>query len=230
MRRFWSEVAVAPDGDGHAIHLDNRPLRTPARAPLLLPTAALAQAIAAEWAEAADQFDPRAMPLTGLANAAIDLVAADTQAFADRLASYAESDLLCYRAAWPAALVARQQQGWEPLLTAIEQRLDSRFHRATGIVHIAQPAPSLGRVRQMLGSYSAFRLAALDPVITISGSALLGLALTERLARPETLFAAATLDEQWQEEQWGEDTEAAAARADRRAQFMAAACFLELAG
>lgn len=221
---------VAADANGHAIHLDNRPLKTPARAPLLLPTGALAQAIAAEWAATKAEIDPRAMPLTGLANAAIDLASADRAGFAARLATYAESDLLCYRAEYPQPLVARQQRGWEPMLCAIEQRLDSRFHRVTGIIHLAQPEPSLLRVRQLFNSYSPFRLAALDPIVTISGSALLGLALAERLAVPEAAFAAATLDESWQTEQWGADAEAVAARETRRAQFLAAAHFLQLAG
>ncbi len=230
VKRFWTAVTVAPDGDFHAIHLDGRPLRTPARAPLRLPSAALAHAIAAEWETTGHEINPRAMPFTGLANAAIDLAAEDRAGFAARLASYAESDLLCYRADWPQPLIERQSQQWEPLLLAVEQRLDSHFHRTTGIVHVAQPEGSLQRVQQLLASYSPFRLAALDPIVTIAGSAVVGLALAEGLASAEQLFAAATLDERWQEEQWGADAEATASRESRQAQFMAAARFLELAG
>ena len=230
MKRFWQAAAIAPEADGYGVLLDSRWVRTPGRALLVLPTAALAEAIADEWRMVEGEIDPGAMPLTGIANAAIDMVRPDPGAFAERLAAYAQSDLLCYRAGHPEALAERQALIWEPLLEAAERQVEGRFHRAEGIMHVPQPGESLERVRTRFGGYGPFRLAALDPIVTIAGSALLGLLLAEGLAEADDVFAASLLDELWQEEHWGADPEALETRNGRRALFDAAARFLQLAG
>ena len=223
MKRFYTVVAVLAGADGWTVALDGKPVRTPARAPLLLPTAALAAAVAAEWSAQGEVIDPRTMPLTGLSNAAIDHVAPDTASFAAGLARFAESELLCYRAEEPPALVARQAAVWDPLLDWARGRYDIGFTVATGILHRPQPAAMLARLRAAYDGLDTFRLAALDPVVTICGSAVIGLAVAERRLGPAEAWAAGQLDEIWQAEQWGEDPLAAASRIERQAALANAA-------
>jgi chaperone required for assembly of F1-ATPase len=230
LKRFWSAATVETVDGGHGVRLDGRPVRTPAGRPLLLPSAALAQAVAGEWAEVGERLDPRAMPLTGLANAAIDLVPQDRQAFVAGLAAYAASDLTCYRAEAPQPLVARQVAAWEPVLKAVEAHHGLLFRRAAGVVHVAQPDATLARVAEVLTALVDWRLAPLQPLVTLSGSLILGLAVLDGLAAADAAFEAAVVDERWQAEQWGEDAEAAATLAGRAAQFRAAARFLALVG
>ncbi|MFQ3596172.1 MAG: ATP12 family protein [Sphingomonadaceae bacterium] len=229
MKRFWRTAAASPQGPDYAILLDGRPVRTPKGRPLLLPTRALAQAVAAEWQEVGAQVDPRAMPATGIANAAIDLVAPDVSRFAADLASYAASDLTCYRADHPPALVARQVAAWEPVLKALEERHGLLFRRTVGVVPVAQPPATLARVVALLEAMSPFSLAALQPIVSLSGSLVLALALRDGVLTAEDCFAAGALDADWQAEQWGVDAEAAAQRAARRHLFLEAARFLALA-
>ena len=224
MRRFYKEVAIV---DG-AILLDGRPVKTPARASLALPTPALAEAVAQEWRMQGEEIDPRTMPLTGLSNAAIDRVAPDPEAFARPLAAYAESDLLCYRADAPAELVARQAEAWDPLLGWARARFDITFTITTGIVHAPQPPAMIARLRAALLAYDAFGLAALSPLITIGGSLVTALALAEDEIDADMAFDLTHLDELWQARRWGEDKLALEARASRRRDFMAAAELLDL--
>lgn len=230
MRRFWREVTTAPAEGGHGVLLDGRPVRTPKRAALVVPSPALATAIAAEWAGAGETVTPADMPLTGLANAALDLVAPDPAGFAAGLAAYGASDLTCYRAEGPADLVGRQVAAWEPALKAVEQAHGLVFRRTTGIVHVDQPAGTLARLETLLSARGPFRLAGLSPLVTLSGSVVLALAVADGLLEAGPAFAAAELDSLWQAERWGEDAEAAAARANRQAAFVAAARFLALLG
>lgn len=225
MKRFWRDVAVTGDG---GIALDGKPVRTPRRAPLALPTPALAEAIADEWRAVAEAIDPRAMPLTGLANAAIDVIGADPAGFAATLAAYGESDLLCYRAESPSELVARQAAAWDPLLDWAARRYDIGFALASGVVHRPQPAPTTSRLGGAVAARTRFELAALSPVVTTSGSLVIGLALAEGAADAEALWQAATIDEDWQAEHWGEDELATAARHARRADFDAGARLIAL--
>jgi len=225
MKRFYKEVGIA---DG-AIQLDGRPVRTPARALLALPTAALADSVAAEWQAQGDSIDPRTMPLTGLSNAAIDRVAPDKAAFARPLAAYAETDLLSYRATDPPELVARQAEAWDPLLDWASRRYDVHFTVTGGIVHVAQPPATVARLGDALGTLDVFSLAAMSPLVTISGSLVAALAVLEGEIDAETAFAVTHLDELWQAEQWGEDILATQAREARRADFLAAARFAALA-
>jgi chaperone required for assembly of F1-ATPase len=225
VRRFYTAASV---GEGRRILLDGKAVKTPGRQDLALPTDALAEAVADEWNAQGEQIDPRAMALTGLANAAIDRVAPDPEAFAKGLAAYGESDLLCYRAEGPAPLVARQAAGWDPILAWARQRYDVVCALASGITHVPQPAETVARLHAAVAARDQFALAGLSPLVTISGSLLIALALAEGAITLDTAWAAATLDEQWQAENWGEDAEAAAALANRRRDFEAAARLLAL--
>jgi len=228
VKRFWKEVSVEPIDGGFTIALDGRRVKTPARAELVVPARALADAIAEEWRTVEGEIDPRAMPLTGLANAAIDRIAPDKEAFARGLAAYGESDLLCYRADRPPRLVERQATLWDPILAWCRRRYDADFEVASGIVHRPQPKATVDRLAHAVLARSPFDLAALSPLVTISGSLVIALALVEDGIDLDTAWAAASLEEQWQAEQWGEDAEAARALAARRAEFEAAYRFLTL--
>jgi chaperone required for assembly of F1-ATPase len=225
MKRFYKEVTTT---DAGGILLDGRPVKTPARAPLALPNPHLAAAVAAEWMAQGEDIRPQDMPLTGLANAAIDRVAPEQAAFAAGLAQYGETELLCYRADGPPDLVARQAQRWDPLLDWAGDRFGVSFTRVTGIMHQPQPLATVLRLGDAVAQTDPFRLAALSPLVTISGSLVIGLALLEEAVLPEDAFDIAHLDELWQAEQWGEDDLALAARAARRRDFLAACHFLEL--
>lgn len=228
MKRFWKDARSVGDGSSWGIELDGRPLRTPARTILRVPHARLAAAIAGEWAASGETVNPRAMPLTGLANAAIDRVTPDPAAFAASLSKYGEADLFCYRAEGPRLLVQWQEDEWDPLLAWARQRFDVHFAITSGVTHVPQPTQTVARLGQAVAALDPFRLAGLSPVVTIGGSLVAGLALAEGAAAAEELWRAVSLDERWQIEQWGEDAEAVAALANRRADFEAAAAFLGL--
>lgn len=228
MKRFWKTVTTASTEGGWEIALDGRPVKTPARVPLSVPSRKLVDAIAEEWATCGEDFDPRDMPLTGLANAAIDRVAPDPAAFAATLAAYGETDLTCYRAAEPEELVARQAAEWDPLLDWARRRYDVHFELATGIMHRPQPPATVERLAAAVHAIDPFRLAGLSPLVTISGSLVAGLAVLHDALDVETAFAATHLDELWQIERWGEDQLATDAREIRKRDFLAAARFVRL--
>ena len=228
MKRFYAAAAAVPEGDGWRIELDGRPVRTPKRAPLTLPTAALAAAVAAEWDAQGDTVAPATMPMTGLANAAIDIVLPDPQAFAAGLAAYAESDLVCYRAEAPADLAARQAAAWDPFVAFARTRYDAALRVTDGIAHVTQEAAAVERLAAAIRGLDAYRLAAMQPLVTIAGSLVVALALAEGAVDAETAFAAGHLDELYQAGKWGDDAEALAALAARRAAFDAAVRFLSL--
>lgn len=230
MKRFWSEVAVTKEEAGWGIALDGRPVRTPARAPLVVPDEALADAIAGEWREAGDEIDPRAMPLTGLANAAIDRVAPDRAGFAAGLARYAEADLACYRAEGPRELVVRQEASWDALLGWARRRFDVDFATTSGLVHVAQPPATVERLARAVAALDAFHLAGLAPLVTLGGSLLAAMAVLEGAMTPADAWDAVSIDEHWQAEQWGGDAEAEAMLGNKRRDFLAAARFLALLG
>jgi chaperone required for assembly of F1-ATPase len=227
MKRFWKNVSVDAE---RVVRLDDRPVRTPGRVPLALPTMALAEAVAGEWRDVEETVDPRAMPLTGLANAAIDRIGADPAPFAAGLARYAESDLLCYRADSPPELVARQDAVWNPLLDWARDRYDVHFTLVTGIMHQPQPPATVERLAQAVAALDPFRLAALSPVVTITGSLVLALALLEGAEEADTIWTAAHVDEDFQAEIWGEDYLAVEAREAKRREFDAAVKFLKALG
>ena len=228
MKRFWKEAAVVQAGERWAIELDGRPVRTPLREALQVPARALADAIAAEWNAVEDDIDPRAMPMTGLANAAIDRVAANRAAFAANLAKYAEADLACYRADTPPALVERQAGEWDALLGWARRRFDVDFAVTTGITHVEQPAATVERLAHAVAALDDVRLAGLSPMVTAGGSLIAALAVAEGAWDADKAWAAVTVDDEWQRERWGSDAEAEAALEGRRADFLAGARFIGL--
>jgi len=228
MKRFWKDVEVEPADGGWSIMLDKRLVKTPARAPLVVPSQTLAHAIAGEWRDVADTVDPRAMPLTGIANAAIDRVRPDPRLFAGGLARYAEGDLACYRAQWPPELVERQAASWDNLLSWARRRYDVDFSTTSGLMHVPQPRPTIERLAHAVAALDPFRLAGLSPPVTIGGSLVAGLAVLEKAITPEEAWEAVSIDDRWQLEQWGDDNEAVQALDNRRRDFLAAASFLEL--
>jgi chaperone required for assembly of F1-ATPase len=228
VKRFWKDVSAVREGAGWGIELDGRPVRTPARAAMVVPTQALAEAIAAEWQGVADQIDPRAMPLTGIANAAIDRIAPERQVFAEGLARYAEADLACYRAEGPRPLLELQVQEWDKLLAWARRRYDVDFATTSGLVHVDQPPATVERLSHAVAALDPFRLAGLSPLVTIGGSLVAALAVLEKAISPDEAWRAVSIDERWQLEQWGGDSDAEAALEKRRRDFVAAARFLEL--
>lgn len=228
MKRFWEKVAAEQEDGGWAIRLDGRPVKTPARKALLVPTQALADAIADEWRSVEGEIDPRAMPLTGIANAATDRVAPERQAFAQGLARYADADLACYRAEGPQELVARQEEHWDKLLGWSRRRYDVDFCTTSGLMHVAQPAATVERLGHAVAALDPFRLAGLSPLVTIGGSLIAALAVLEKAIAADAAWDAVSVDERWQLEQWGADAEAEAALENRRRDFLAAARFLDL--
>jgi len=228
VKRFWTSAAAVGTDGGFAVELDGRRVRTPARAEVVVPTRAVADAIAAEWNECGEKVDPRAMPLTGLANAAIDRVAPDKDAFAAGLAKYAETDLTCYRAEGPQTLVARQGESWDALLGWARRRYDVDFATCSGVMHIAQPEETVRKLGHAVASLDAFQLAGISPLVTIGGSLVAALAVLEKMMPATEAWEAVSLDDRWQMEQWGADAEAEAALDARRRDFLAGARFLEL--
>lgn len=227
-RRFWTRVAVAPEAGGVGVLLDDRPLRTPAQAPLVAPTRAFAEAVAAEWRAVEGELRPEALPFTRAANVAIDRVAPARSAVAGQIAAYGGSDLLCYRATEPEGLRRRQAAGWDPPLAWAAAALGAPLRLAEGVVHRPQPPASLAALRAALEAEDAFTLTALHEIAAVTGSVVLALGVARGTWSAEAAWRLARIDETWQAEQWGEDAEAAAAAARLRADLMRAARMLEM--
>lgn len=228
MKRFWKDVAIVPQDGGWGIALDGRPMRTPHRAPLAVASTALAEAIAAEWRAQGETIDPRAMPMTSLANAAIDLAAPDPAAFAEPIAAYAATDLFCYRDDRDAALQAEQAAAWNPILTWAETRFGVEFAMTQGIVPIDQPPATIAALRDAVFALDPWRMTALTPLVTIGGSLVAGLACIAQAFEAEALWEAVSLDELYQERRWGADAEAQAQRAAHKRDWDNAVRFLGL--
>lgn len=227
-KRFWKAAAVTGAEGGFGIALDGRAVKTPAKAPLLVPTRALAAAIAAEWDAQTGQIDPRIMPMTRSANAAIDKVAPQHAEVAALVADYGGTDLLCYRAEAPEALRARQDAGWQPLLDWAAARYGVRLAVTTGVTPVPQDSKALASLAAEVAAMDAFGLAALHDLVAISGSLVLGLAVTEGRIGPDAAWGLSRIDEDWQISLWGEDEEAAAHAAAKRAALQEAARFWQL--
>jgi chaperone required for assembly of F1-ATPase len=230
LKRFYKTVSVVETEDGFAIALDDRPVRTPAKSPLAVPTAGLAEAIAAEWAAQEVEVSPLSMLLTRLASTAIDKLPAERPRFTEELVSYSESDLLCYRAEHPPELVARQEAGWQPLLDWVEDRHAARLEITQGIVPKAQPTAAIAALRAAVETHDDWRFTALYSATTAAGSLVIGLALLDGRLAADDAFELSQLDESFQIEQWGKDSEAEARRDAIRAELRAAAEFLALCG
>jgi chaperone required for assembly of F1-ATPase len=228
-KRFYTAAGFAAAAQGFAITLDDKPVRTPSRRPLLAPTAELAEAIAAEWAAQKDIINPMTMPLTRLANSVIDAVADRVEAVAQDVARYFESDLIFYRAGHPQALVDREARHWDPVLFWAANSLGAHFILAEGIVHVRQPDQAVAAARAALPT-EPWSIASVHMVTTLTGSALLALALLRGELDADQVWSAAHVDEDWNGEQWGVDGEVAARRAGRLVDFKAAARVLKALG
>lgn len=229
VKRFWKAAAAAPADGGWRVELDGRPLKTQQGAPQVVPTRALAEALAEEWNAQGPDVDSHAFPLRDLADFAIDHVRADRAGLIGKLLRYAETDTLCYRADPEEPLLRRQQALWDPLLTALENRLGVRFERISGIVHRPQPAATLEAVRAELAALDDFRLSAVNALAPLAASLTVALAAVEPAADAQALFAASNAEEDWQAEHWGWEWTAEEARATRLAAFTAMVRFANLA-
>jgi chaperone required for assembly of F1-ATPase len=215
-KRFYKTVGVAPADGGFAVQLDGRTARSPTGAPLVLPTQALAELVAGEWAVQGEEIDPATMMATRLAAGALVLDAPSCAAAVERLASFAGSDLLCYFADGPASLVERQERRWGPVIDWAHAALGVTFHRTQGVVHQPQPKDTLDRIAELAGAEDAFALVGLIAAAALFGSAVLAFALRRGQLTADAAFDLSRLDETFQEERWGVDAEAAA-RADTMA-------------
>lgn len=226
-RRFYKAVATQQADGGYCILLDGKPVRTPTRRALIAPTLALAQAIAAEWQAQHEVIDPARMPLTRLANAIIDGVARAPVPVAAEIEKYLASDLLFYRAREPQQLRERQAQHWDPILAWAGKALGAQFALGEGVVHVAQPDAALAAARAAIPA-DPWRLGALHAATTLTGSALIALALLHGALSAEAAWQAAHVDEDWNMERWGRDEMAMQRRAFRLAEFQAAAMVLTM--
>lgn len=227
-KRFWKEVSVQALNAGFGIQLDARPVRTPAKALMVVPTRVMAEAIADEWRAVEKEIDPRRMPVTRAANAAIDKVAPQFDEVADLIAAYGASDLLCYRAVGRAEMVAAQAAAWDPMLDWAERMFDAPLKVTTGVAPIDQPEVSVRRLSAQVHACDNFQLTALYDLVSLSGSLVLGLAMTSSDFQPETLWTLSRFDEDWQAREWGEDEEASAIAERKREDFLRACHFWKL--
>jgi len=226
-KRFYKAVSVEISEDGFAVLLDGKPVRTPGKRLLALPTEPAARLVAAEFDAQATEINPVTMPVLRLANTAIDGVASDPQAVLEDILRFSSSDLLFYRADAPQGLVDRQADAWDPVLDWVRQAIGARFFLAEGVMHVEQPREAIGAVGIHLQLRAdPFRLTALHLMTTLTGSALLAIAVEAGGLDPEASWAAAHVDEDWQVGQWGSDAEADARRAARHADFAAAVSLL----
>lgn len=228
-RVFWKEAGVVPAEGGFAVQLDGRPVKTPAKRALVLPTEGLAQAVATEWAAQEKFVDPRGMPFTRTANAAIDKVADQHAEVADMLAGYGDSDLLCYRAESPVELVDWQARDWDAALDWGASSLGARLLPRAGIVHQPQPPEALAALAARVRELDPFRLAAFHDLVLLSGSLVLAFAAAANWRDAGDIWEMSRLEERWQIGQWGEDDEAAAAAQAKRRDFLQAKRFFDLA-
>jgi chaperone required for assembly of F1-ATPase len=225
-KRFYTKAGVAEAANGFAITLDDKPIRTPSGRPLIAPLSEIADAIAGEWDAQQEVIDPLSMPLTRFANSVAEGVIDRVEAVAEDVAKYFQSDLLFYRAGHPEALVAREAKHWDPVLFWAADALGAHFILAEGIVHVRQPESAVAAARAALPQ-DPWSIAALHVVTSLTGSALLALALMQGVLDEDQVWAAAHVDEDWNAEQWGVDAEVAARRAARLVDFKAAARILK---
>ena len=226
-RRFYTEAGFSEDADGFRLTLDGRPANTPARNPLRLPSRDLAAKVAAEWAAQETSIDPARMPLTRLANTAIDGVAPRHAAVVEDLCAYTGTDLVAYRAGDPERLVRAQAEAWDPILAWAREELGARIILSEGVMHVAQPPDTIRALSEAVAAETdPFALTGLHTLTTLSGSLLIALAVLRGRLTPAEAWAAAHVDETYQAEVWGRDAEAEARLAARRAEFEAAAAFV----
>lgn len=230
MKRFWKRARTERVEGGWLIRLDSRPVRTPARRLCVVPLAAMADGIAAEWNAQGERIDPLAMPLTRAASTCLDRVMPELGAVRRTVAGYGATDLLCYRAPGPAELALRQAGGWDPLLDWAARALGARLVVGEGVMHVAQPAEAIARLAAEVDALDGWELTALGELTTLAGSLVLALAVCHGRLSAAEAWRLSRIDEDWNVEEWGEDAEAAEQTARRRADFMTAADLLRLLG
>lgn len=221
-KRFYTDVTVAARGSGHAVHLDDRPLRTPGKLVLVLPTRQMAEAIASEWSAQGTAIDPMSMPLTRLANTVRDQVEGREAEVRADIVKYAGSDLLCYRADGPSELAARQAAAWDPLLDWARESIGADLAVCAGLMPVDQTAASRTAIEAAVANLESFRLASAHVMTTLLGSVVLMLATESGRLTPDEAWKAAHIDEDWQIAKWGEDAEAARRQEKRKTEFLAA--------
>jgi chaperone required for assembly of F1-ATPase len=229
MKRFWDAATVVPDEKGFAVQLDGRPVKTPAKRALVVPTELMAQRIAEEWDAQQETVQPTKMPWTRSANAALDKLSAQRQEVAAHLAGYAETDLLCYRAEGPLELLERQQAAWDPMLDWAAETYGARLTVTSGVMPVSQDEVALDRLAATMRGMSGFQLTGFHDIVALSGSFVLALAATEGTETPDTLWKLSRIDETWQIEQWGEDEEAAEEAKLKKTAFFHAIEFFQAA-
>jgi len=227
-KRMFEVAASVPMDAGYAIQLDGRTVKTPARNVLTVPSSALAVGIVEEWNAQGERIDHQSMPMTRFANTALDNVRGREDDIVDEIAAFAGNDLLCYRGDTPESLVAAQNEAWDDVLDWVRDRYGVRFSLAVGVIHVPQPEETQTAMRTAIDAHDAFALTGLHNMTTLSGSALLALAVAEGRFDVEDAWRRAHADEDWQILQWGDDAEAMARRAYRGGEFAAASRFLTL--
>lgn len=228
MKRFWEEARAEECRDGWHVLLDMRPVRTPAGRAVVVPLRALAEEIVAEWEAQTEFVNPLSMPMTRYAATCLDRVAPELDTVAETIAAYGETDLLCYRADFPEALVSRQNAAWDPMLEWASETFDAKLNVGAGVMHIAQPPQAVAALRREVIAHASWSLTALADLVTISGSLVLGLAVArERLGSAEA-WRMSRIDEQWNVDQWGEDHDAAEQAARRESDFQNAARLISM--
>lgn len=228
-KRFWKACSAEACEGGYTVLLDGRGVKTPAKTPLVVPSLAMAQAIAAEWDAQDGVVNPNTMPVTRSANAALDKVATQHEEVAGLIADYGGTDLLCYRATSPEELIQRQAEAWDPVLDWASDALNARLAVGAGVMHVPQDAQVLAGLRARVGAMTAFELAAFHDLVGLSGSLILGFAAVADLRPIDEIWALSRVDETWQEEQWGEDEEATELAETKRQAFLHAKRFFDLA-
>ncbi|WP_370189698.1 ATP12 family chaperone protein [Qipengyuania sp.] len=229
MKRFYKEATAQQSDLGHHVALDGRPIKTQGGQLQLVASAALAQALADEWAEQGETIDPARFAFRDMVDYALDVVPGTRAEIIEKLLRYADTDTLCYRAHPDEPLWQRQREVWDPLVEALERREGIRFERVSGILAKSHPRETMARLEARLAEMDDFTLAALEQLTALAASLCIGLAALEDGADGEALWAAANLEEDWQIEQWGEDEEAATRRARRLGEFLKAIEFVRLA-
>jgi chaperone required for assembly of F1-ATPase len=229
-KRFWTDATVEPVDGGWTVRLDGRAVKTPLKAAFVVPTHAMAAAVADEWQAQTGLVRPETMPVTRSANSAIDKVAAQFDAVVDLIGAYGGSDLLCYRATHPAGLIARQAAAWDPVLDWAADVLGVRLAVTTGVMPVPQDAKNLRMLRARVAAMTPFQIAGFHDLVAISGSLILSLAVTKGFLARDAAWDCSRIDETWQNEQWGVDEDAAMMEATRHAGFVHAGRFYELCG
>lgn len=227
-KRFWTDTAVAETDGGYHVLLDSRSVRTPAKAPLVVPTHAMAGAIAEEWQAQGEKIDPTTMPVTRAANATIDKVIPQFDEVVDHIAAYGGSDLLCYRATTPEGLARKQAESWDPWLVWAANALDAPLRTTAGVMPVAQTPEALARMRGAIAELTPYSVAAVYDLVQLSGSLVLGLAVIRERLAPDEAWRLSRIDEDWQIAEWGEDEEAAEMAETKRRAFVDAARFHQL--